>query len=198
MKIDPKKLNILFVDDGQVRLCDALKKQGYNVTKEDDVENLDTVCDGRFQMIFFDVNDIGKIFDSAEKKGSGLDLVKYVSEHNPLIYTIVYSSKPWDGNHVNEAHAHADRTLVKDPSLGDVIKLIEEFAAGINRDWVVEGFTKSVTVGAIDKWLLKKNVGLKKEKLEKLAKKSGMAADGLKIASNVTSLVAGLLALAGA
>jgi hypothetical protein len=197
MKVDPKKLNILFVDDGEVRLAEALKKQGFNVAKESDIENLDTVCDGRYQMIFFDINDIGKIFDSVDKKGTGLDLLKYVAEHNPLIHTIVYSSKPWDGKHVNEAHLHADCTLVKDPSLGDAIKIIEEFAGSIDRDWMVKGFTDTVKVGSFNRWWLRNGAGLSKEKLEKLTKKSGMAADSLKIAANITSLIVGLLALAG-
>lgn len=199
MKIDHKKLRILFVDDeASPPLVSSLKRQGYDVTHVTDIDDLDATCDGKYQMVFFDIQGVGKVFDSGSRTGTGLDLVEYVASHNPLIFTVVYSAQPWDSAHVKVAHDYAHRTLVKDPSLTEVIEIIETFANSINTKMLVDQFGKAVPLSAIRRFLLSRGIGLTEEKLKGIAKKSGVGADTMKLAANLSSIVGVLLTLAAA
>ena len=65
---NPKRLRVLFIDDVLVPAVESLRKQGYDVEQVTDVDSLDELCSGKYQVIFFDVRGVG------EKLGkNGLD-----------------------------------------------------------------------------------------------------------------------------
>src|SRR5690349_39124 len=107
MTVNAKRLRVLFIDDEELPLFENLKTQGFDVDKIDDVENLDQICDGRYQVIFFDVRGIGRKVEVRDGKASGLDIVKFVARNNPLIFRVVYSAKPFESHEVDDVRRTA-------------------------------------------------------------------------------------------
>ncbi len=192
MKIDAKKLRILFVDDEHLEIISSLKHEGYDVEHWHDVDNLDNLCDGRHQIILLDVRGIGGKYG-----GNGLDVLKYVSTHNPLIFTCIFSAKPFTGEEAEIIRRHAGRSITKDCTLYELIEVFEAYASTLSDKKVIDAIEKEFTLGWLDKWKLKRGRQLTQDRLIKISKSSSIGVDALKIASNMTSIAVVLFKIFG-
>lgn len=183
MKIDAKKLRVLFVDDEELEKIHALKSEGYDVEYWRDVENLDNLCDGRFQVVFLDVRGIGGKYG-----GNGLNVLKYIATHNPLVYTCIFSAKPFTGEEAEIIRQYAARSLTKDCPLYDLIEVLETYASTLSEDKILERLESEFSLSWWDRWKLKRGQQLSQVRLAKLSKASKGGVEAVKILSNMTTI----------
>lgn len=181
MKIDAKKLRVLFVDDEVLEISNALKREGYDVEHWRDVENLDQLCDGRYQVILLDVRGIGEKYG-----GNGLDVLKYVANHNPLVYTCIFSAKPFTGEEAETIRKYAGRSITKDCTLYELIEILETYASSLNEKKILGILESKFRLGWYDKWQLKRGQQLSQGRLAKISRASNIGVEAIKIASNMT------------
>src|SRR5689334_15378163 len=113
--MNTKQLRILFIDDEDLPIIQAFRDEHYDVQHWKEVESLDALVDGRFHVIFIDVRGVGEKFG-----GTGLNLLQYISTHNPLVFTVVFSAKPFTGQESELIRRHADRCITKDCTFYDL------------------------------------------------------------------------------
>jgi hypothetical protein len=191
VRIDPKQIRIAFVDDRDVPVCDSLKNQGYNVDLIDGTGNLDNLCDGRYHIIFFDVRGVG-----ANLGGDGLDILRYVAEHNPLIHRVVFTAKALSPEEAELARQHSNRILKKDPGAAKVIKLIEDFVMNLNQDSIVASLDSSLSLNMYKKYRLKNGWVPDQKDIAAIAKGSvGKTGEATQRATNLIKLATALIAL---
>ncbi|MBI5117211.1 hypothetical protein HZA56_12115 [Candidatus Poribacteria bacterium] len=190
--VSAKQLRILFVDDDKLEVVSTLKNEGYDVDYWVDVENLENIVDGRYHVVFLDVRGIGSKYG-----GNGLDIVKYVGTHNPLVFTVVFSAKPFTGAESDLIRRYAKRSMEKDCTFYEVLELLEDHAKSLSPEAVIRELEKTVKVGFFQKWQIRRGNHLSTASIEKLAKSSGIAQDAAKIVSNTTSIAASLFKLFG-
>lgn len=182
MRISAKKLRILFVDDEDLETPKALKTEGYDVEHWRDVENLDQLCDGRYQIILLDVRGIGEKYG-----GNGLDILKYVATHNPLIYVCVFSAKPFTGEEAETIRKFAKKAITKDCTIYELIEIFEGYASTLSEHSMMELIESQFKLNFIDKWKLRHGHQLSQSRLEKISKASKIGVDAIKIARNMIS-----------
>jgi DNA-binding NtrC family response regulator len=186
----PKQLRILFIDDDKLEVINTLKSEGYDVEHWEDVDNLDNIVDGRHHIVFLDVRGVGGKYG-----GNGLDILKYVGEHNSLVFSVIFSAKPFTGKESELIRRYAKRSMAKDCTFYEIVELLEEYARSLSPEKIIAELEKTVKLGFFAKRKIRNGTPLAKESIEKLAKNSGIAVDALKIVSNTTSIAASLIAL---
>jgi len=183
MKINAKKLRVLFVDDEELEIIKALKGEGYDVEYWRDVDHLDGLCDGRYHVIILDVRGIGSKYG-----GNGLGVLKYVATHNPLIYTCIFSAKPFTGEEADIIRKYAGRSITKDCTLYELIDVLESYASTLTERKITELIESKFALRWWDKWSLKRGKPLSIGRLETLSKASKTGVDAIKIVSNMTTV----------
>ena len=183
MKLDAKKLRILFIDDEELEITHALKSEGYDVECWRDVEQLDAVCDGKYHVIFLDVRGIGNKYG-----GNGLDILKYIATHNPLIFTCVFSAKPFTGEEAEIIRKYAGRSVTKDCPVYDLIEILETYASTLSEGKITELIESKFALNWWDRWKLKRGQQLSQNRLSKLSKASKAGVDALKVVTNMTAV----------
>jgi hypothetical protein len=189
LTVDPKKLRILFLDDEDLPVIPAMKQQGFDVERLPDVENLDDLCDGRYQIIFFDVRGVG-----AKLGGTGLDVLKYVAVNNPMVYRIVYSAKPFEGSELELLREFSNKVVSKDESVYQIIEAIREYAKTVSPEAVISSLEARFKIGWLTRFKLKRGWDLSSQDVQKIAKKSSLSADAVKIVANCTAIAKVLIA----
>lgn len=190
MVISAKQLRILFIDDDRLEVINTLKVEGYDVEYWNDVESLDKLVDGRYHIVFIDVRGIGERYG-----GNGLDILKYVATHNPMVYTVVFSAKPFTGSESDLIRQCAKRCMTKDCSFYDIVDVLEAYARSLTPEAVIKELEKTVRLGFWTKRKIRRGEIIKQTSIEKLAKSSGIASDAVKIVSNTTSITLSLIKL---
>jgi hypothetical protein len=187
---DPKRLRTLFIDDNVVPAVAELKRQGYDVEQIMDVDSLDELCNGKYQIIFIDVRGVG------EKLGtSGLDILKFVAEHNPLVFRVVYSAKPFQPTETEFLVKFADRSVKKDLTIVEFIDVIDEYAKSISEKSVLASVEKHLNLSWWQMRKLRRKHDLSAWDVQKIANATGTAADAAKIVQNVVAVSKVLLAM---
>ena len=183
MKVEAKKLRVLFVDDEELEITNALKREGYDIEHWRDVENLDQLCDGRYQVILLDVRGIGGKYG-----GNGLNVLKYVATHNPLVYTCIFSAKPFTGEEAEVIRQYAGRSITKDSTIFELIDIFETYASTLSEEKVLEILESKFELNWYDKWRLKHGHQLSQSRLAKISKASKIGLEAIKVASNMTTV----------
>lgn len=186
--MDSKKLRVLFVDDEELEIVNRLKDEGYDVEYWPDVENLEKLCGGKYQVVFLDVRGIGEKYH-----GNGLDILKYLAEHNPLVIPVILSAKPFTASETEIIRKYAFRSMPKDCTLYDLIEVLEQYARSISSDTILKKIDNIAKLSLLQKYKLKKGKELNRADWESLAKKTTIGADAIKIVANVTTVAAFLL-----
>jgi hypothetical protein len=189
--VNPRKLRILFIDDEYLPIVDTFKQEGYDVSYMEDIDNLENLIDGRYQVIFFDVRGIGKKYG-----GNGLDAVEYVAKHNPLIHRIVFSAKPFSASELERARRSADLCVTKDSTFYDLSAVVEHYANSLSPAFVLERISKTMKLSWWQRKKLVWGLELGKSDLSNIAKSSGMASDAISIVANTIAIAAALIGLA--
>lgn len=188
--IDPKNLRILFIDDDDLEVIRTLKTEGYDVEHWRDVEALTGIADGRYHVTFLDVRGVGEKYG-----GNGLDILKYVATHNPLVYTIVFSAKPFTPAESEVIRQYAKKSMEKDCTFYEITETLEEFAKSISIDTVISQIEKTVKLNWWQKIMIRKGFRLPDRSIQKLARASGLTKDAITIVANITTIAAALIKL---
>jgi DNA-binding NarL/FixJ family response regulator len=188
--MNAKQLRILFIDDEDLPIIQTFRDENYDVQHWKEVESLDPLVDGRFHVVFIDVRGVGQKFG-----GTGLNLLQYVRSHNPLVYTVVFSAKPFTGQESELIRKHADRCITKDCTFYDLTDAIEQYANGLSSDFVIERLQGIVKLNFWQRFWIRRGKPLSKKSVESLAKKTQMAGDTISIVKNCTTIAAGLISL---
>lgn len=188
--MNTKQLRILFIDDEDLPVIQTFRDEHYDVQHWKDVESLEALVDGRFQVVFIDVRGVGQRYG-----GTGLNLLQHISTHNPLVFTIVFSAKPFTGQELELVRQHADRCITKDCTFYDLTDAIELYAKSLTPDSVIERLEKVVTLTWWQRFRIRRGKVLSERSVEDLAKKSRMAGDAIAIVKNCTAIASGLMAL---
>jgi DNA-binding NarL/FixJ family response regulator len=184
-----KQLRILFVDDEELEIFNLLKSEGYDVDHWTDVATMDSLCDGRFHVIFLDVRGVGSKFG-----GSGIDLLKYVAKHSPLTQRYIFSAKPFSAAETQVIQKCANDTLSKDSGFFEIVEELDRYARSITAERVINLIeNEGIKLSWFDKWRIKRGHELPKARLEVLSKGLSASADGLKIVANATAIAATLM-----
>lgn len=188
--INPKKLRILFVDDDDLEVIHTLKSEGYDVEHWKDVENLSGITDGRYHVAFLDVRGVGERYG-----GNGLDILKYVATHNPLIYTIVFSAKPFTPGESEIIRQHAKKSMEKDCTFYEITEALENFSKSISTEAIISQIESTIKLGWFQKYKIRQGKALSDRSIQKLARTSGITKDAISIISNITGTAAALVKL---
>lgn len=118
--------HILFVDDDtKFKVVSIMKKAGWKNTKsKKDIVNLDDSDATQANIIFVDINGVGRIlFDD-----QGLGLAQALKKKYPKKIIILYSAEP-KGNMFHKALQVVDDCLPKNAEPYEFINMVESFAA---------------------------------------------------------------------
>jgi hypothetical protein len=166
----------------------VLKAEGYDVEYWPDVENLEKLTDGRYHVIFLDVRGIGSKY-----RGNGLDVLKYVATYNPLVYTVVFSAKPFTPSESELVRRYAKHCISKDSTAYEMIDLLHQYASSIDAKRILAALEKHFPIGWYVKWKLRAGKELSERDIQALAKHSATAHDAYKIAANCAKLTTALI-----
>lgn len=188
--INPKNLRILFIDDDDLEVIKTLKTEGYDVEHWKDVDNLSGITDGRYHVVFIDVRGVGEKYG-----GNGLDILKYVAIHNPLLYTIIFSAKPFTPSESEKIREYAKKSMEKDCTFYDITETLDYYAKSINAVALIEQIEKTIKLTWFQKFQIRRGRLLSNKAVQQLAKNSGIVKDALSIVANITGTAAALIKL---
>lgn len=82
-----KRARLLVIDDIDFYYYDLFKRDGYVIDKWDDIESLDKLEQGHYDIILLDINDVGKQYSQEQ----GLGILKHLKKVSPWQIIIAYS-----------------------------------------------------------------------------------------------------------
>jgi hypothetical protein len=86
-----KRAKLLVIDDSEFPLIKAFRKDGYNVTKWNDVRDLGQLETDSYDLVLLDLEGVGR----ALSPDQGFGILKHVRETNPTQLVIAYSNQEW-------------------------------------------------------------------------------------------------------
>lgn len=105
------KARIAVIDDEEVPLIDRLQKDGYNITKYNDIEEIDSFIRKRYHVLVLDIQGIGKQI-AGKKEGWGI--LSYLKNEYPHLVILVFTGADWSITKVKEIADQADFVIGKD------------------------------------------------------------------------------------
>jgi hypothetical protein len=86
-----KRAKLLVIDDSEFPLIKSFRKDGYNVTKWNDVKDLGQLETDSYDVILLDLEGVGR----ALSPDQGFGILKHIRETNPTQLVIAYSNQEW-------------------------------------------------------------------------------------------------------
>jgi hypothetical protein len=105
------KARIVVVDDEEVPLIEKLQKDGYNITKYPDIEEIDSFIRKKFHVLILDIQGVGKNL-AGKKEGWGI--LSYLKNEYPHLVIIVFTGADWSITKIKEIADLADFVIGKD------------------------------------------------------------------------------------
>ena len=103
-----KRSRILVIDDEDFLYFDLFERNGYNIRKWNDIEDLEKLVNAEYDVILLDIQGIGKDFSPEQ----GLGVLKYIKEKDPTQIVVAYSAADYFLKYQDFFHI-ADDTLDK-------------------------------------------------------------------------------------
>ncbi len=130
-----RRSRILFIDDEEPDLIKDLRRAGFSVDYEPDIDenNLDMVERPTYDLVVLDFGNVGQYFGSDE----GLSLLKHIKRVNPSVIVLAYTSKALSAEHADFFRL-TDGVLPKDAGIADSMEKIEnglETAKNVQNLW---------------------------------------------------------------
>ena len=118
-----RRSRILIVDDEKPDIIQDLKRSGFSVDYEADInqENLDMIERSTYDLIILDFGSVGLYFGADQ----GLSLLKHLKRVNPTAKVLAYTSKALSTEHADFFRL-TDGVLAKDAGIGDSMEQIEQ------------------------------------------------------------------------
>lgn len=86
-----KRARILVIDDGEFPYMPLFKRDGYNVDKQSDVEQLAALENGDYDVILLDLVGVG----AEQSDQQGLGILQHIRTTNPAQIVVAYSNAEW-------------------------------------------------------------------------------------------------------
>jgi CheY-like chemotaxis protein len=116
-----KRARILIIDDKEFNYTKLFQKDGYNCDKWDDVTDLNKLENGYFDVVFLDIQGVGKEYS----KDEGLGVLRHIKTANPVQIVIVYSDAGYSLKY-QELFQLADMTLDKGSDYSDFKRPLDQ------------------------------------------------------------------------
>ena len=135
---------IVVIDDNEFAYEKLLAKDGFNLKKWDDVDDLNKLSEGYFDVILLDIHGVGRALSTEE----GFGVLKHLKENNPTQLIIAFSNADWSLKY-QEFFKLADATLSKDK---DYVVFKSEIERLLKNRYSKEFYFKRISeiVGDID------------------------------------------------
>ncbi|MFC1931178.1 hypothetical protein ACFLXJ_03125 [Chloroflexota bacterium] len=157
-----KRARILVIDDSEFYYLDLFKKDGYAIDKWDDVDDLQKLERGEYDVILLDIQGVGK----EQSADQGFGILKHLRHVNPTQIIIAYSNADWNLQY-QDFFRMADATLSKGSDYVDFKRHVDEL--------LMEKFSMGFYVAKIV-YLATPYVN-DKEKLQKAAERAILSRD---------------------
>jgi len=105
------KARIAVIDDEEVPLIEKLQKDGYNITKYNDVDEIDSFIRKKYNVLVLDIQGVGKKI-AGKKEGWGI--LSYLKSEYPHLIIIVFTGADWSITKVKDVADQADFVIGKD------------------------------------------------------------------------------------
>ncbi len=105
------KARIAVVDDEEVPLIEKLQKDGYNITKYNDIVEIDSFIRKKYDVLILDIQGVGKNIAGAKE---GWGILNYLKHEHPHLVIIVFTGADWSITKVKESADLADLVIGKD------------------------------------------------------------------------------------
>lgn len=105
------KARIAVVDDEEVPLIEKLQKDGYNITKYNDIVEIDSFIRKKYDVLILDIQGVGKNIAGAKE---GWGILNYLKHEHPHLVIIVFTGADWSITKVKELADLADLVIGKD------------------------------------------------------------------------------------
>lgn len=116
-----RRARILVIDDGEFAYKDLFKKSGFNIDKWNDVQRLQDLEAGEYDLILLDLHGIGRKLSNDQ----GLGVLQHLKQANPDQVVIAYSNAEW-GLKYQPFFDLADAVLPKSADYLDFKRVVEE------------------------------------------------------------------------
>lgn len=193
------KARISVVDDEEVPLIEKLQKDGYNITKYSDIEEIDSFIRKKYHVLVLDIQGVGKNI-AGKKEGWGI--LSYLKSEYPHLVIIVFTGADWSITKVKEIADLADFVIGKDLEYLDFKTKLDaaikkafspKFHFEIERNLIAKEITSADTFNKI-----KEIVDLYGQDKDKALKKINKVTDNTKVIESVDtylSIVGSILSL---
>jgi CheY-like chemotaxis protein len=119
-----KRSRILVIDDQDFPYQQLFERDGYTVSKWDDIQDLSALERGGFDLILLDLVGVGR----TESEDQGLGVLKHIRETQPAQLVIAYSSAEWPLKY-QPFFDMADEVLQKTADYLDFKRAVDELLA---------------------------------------------------------------------
>lgn len=193
------KARIAVVDDEEVPLIEKLQKDGYNITKYQDIDEIDSFIRKKYHVLVLDIQGVGKNI-AGKKEGWGI--LSYLKNEYPHLVIIVFTGADWSITKVKEIADLADFVIGKDLEYLDFKTKLDaaikktfspKFHFEIEKNLIAKEITNADTFNKI-----KEIVDLYGQDKEKAMKKINKVTDNTKViesVDNYLSIVSSILSL---
>lgn len=86
-----KRARLLVIDDSDFPLIKSFRKDGYTITKQNDVKELAQLETDAFDLILLDLEGVG----TSLSEDQGFGILRHIRETNPTQLVIAYSNQEW-------------------------------------------------------------------------------------------------------
>lgn len=117
-----KRARILFIDDDEVPQIKILEKEGFFIHHWRDIENLNSIENGDYDIVFLDIGGIGASYS----KDGAFGILQEIKKSNPSVVIIAFSGLKFDIERT-KFFVLADDVLNKDARAIEIKSRIEEF-----------------------------------------------------------------------
>ncbi|HAF30255.1 MAG TPA: hypothetical protein DCG75_14530 [Bacteroidales bacterium] len=193
------KARIAVVDDEEVPLIEKLQKDGYNITKYPDIDEIDSFIRKKYNVLVLDIQGVGKNI-AGKKEGWGI--LSYLKNEYPHLVIIVFTGADWSITKFKEIADLADFVIGKDLEYLDFKAKLDaaikkafspKFHFEIERNLIAKEITNAETFNKI-----KEIVDLYGQDKDKAMRKLNKVTDNSKVIDSVDtylSIVSNILSL---
>lgn len=117
-----EKAKILFIDDEDVDLIPLLQNEKWHVEHWKDVQSLQVLESGKYDLIFLDIGGVGKLYSPDEE---GFGILKRLKKVNPSVMIVSYSGQSFDASK-SDFWSLSDGNLSKSSGAIKAMELMED------------------------------------------------------------------------
>lgn len=195
-----RRARLLVIDDQDFPYLELFRRDGYNITKWDDVTDLPSLERGDYDLLLLDIHGVGQEYS----RDQGLGVLEHLLEAAPTVIVIAFSDADWSLEY-KRFFDRADATLHKGADYVEFKRRIDEllehrfslefYLSRIERVLGPESLDRAELREAARKAILARDVGSFRKYLEARSIDEGRVALALTVAQTAIGLLQILIAL---